>query len=280
MNPTFALQIPFTLLGRKDAIDPDELWSPEDRYTRPVQIVCEALRRVRADLPVYVGSEKDERKQSAGWLLLPLSASHQDQLSVAETVSAGENVWSCTMQLQRSNIALSTRAGEWRHFKIEAENILEALKETFLDFTGPIPGTKDAVRWWSLVTGEKDWLRLSLVPPPASDHIPGALDTKLVKKILITVAAVERELTLLTVPSALLEYWSLSRFLEFRAIRQLRHEKDLMWKRLVDDTQLMNKRKAMMYQRDQEKWLSEFDDEDTACQRTKGRRKEWFDVVN
>tara|TARA_R110002003_G_scaffold76_1_gene6973 strand:+ start:39991 stop:41235 length:1245 start_codon:yes stop_codon:yes gene_type:complete len=109
---------------------------------------------------------------------------------------------------------------------------------------------------------------------------PEMLDVALVKKVLTTFAAIERELTLLTTPTALLEYWSLSRFLEHRAICQLGEERKLLWKRLKDEKHLMDQRQDTMYQRGKNKWLSRLEEEESACQRTKGRRREWFDVVN
>jgi hypothetical protein len=177
------------------------------------------------------------------------------------------------MLLQRSDIPLSSTSGSWRRFRDEA-------KELYGAFQNISDATEGGQLMFSVVAGEDSWLHITLVPQQSqrSDH--RLFDSKFAKRVLTTFTAVERELTLLTTPVALLEHWPFSQFLEYRAIRQLSKEKAELWKNLLGKKGLTQKRIGTIHQRDKLKWIISFDDEDLAYARTKGRKREWWDIVD
>jgi hypothetical protein len=291
MDPTLTLQLPLILLGRKELKDPDD-WSAEERQTRPLQVIHTTLRKFCPNVNVRLGNSDEQFSQEAVWILRPISSDgtrnlDDCQLSIYEKAKLGNNIWSCSMLLQRAGIPLSTRSSAWFSFVEEATRIFAVLTKYIQNCYAPIEGIEcleigqenKHLRWWSLVTGEQCHLCISLIPDLITAQ-ESALPLDIVKDVLIIFAAVERELTLLSTPASLMEYWSLSRFLEYRAIRQLSQEKVGLWKRLKDKKDWTDKRKRDMYAHEKKKWLSGFGEEDRACERINGRRREWWDVVD
>jgi hypothetical protein len=177
----------------------------------------------------------------------------------------------CPVTLQRSGIAIDTDTASWKEFVQEAESLFSILNWTFQDFEQVIEKAEETgkAKWWTLVCGEKSWMSVSVRTP---------LSLESSKKMLMLAAGVEREMTMLSTPIALLRYCPVSRALERWGVRQMGREKARLWKdlRQID---VSDKRKESMYQRDKEKWLSGFGDEDAKYERMRGRRREWLDMI-
>lgn len=274
MDPTLTLEIPFIFVSRTDVENnPASQWTFEERDTEAISTVHQGLAQFEDMPPIHLDGDADPRNVAAGWSLrlLPKSLSTStddthDYLTEQEKQLVSSKVWSCAMALRRANVPLDRTDHAWKSWRNEATKIFNALKTAFIEWT-----VLDQ-KWWPLVTGEDMWLDIQLVPY-------NALDPELVKKVTMLWTGVERELSLLATPPGLLKYWPLSRWLECRAIRQMAREKAGMWRRLKDNESLSDKKKGTMYQRDKEKWMNRFDDEDVKYERTKGRRREWWDVI-
>ncbi|KAF2827669.1 hypothetical protein CC86DRAFT_290149, partial [Ophiobolus disseminans] len=271
---TLTLHIPFILLGRHDRMHQERLDAQ-----KLVETVHTVLLDACKKYPVPITLD-DQDSREAAWLLQPqptLTLEDDNNLSTKEKTHSDKNVWSCPMQLQRSNISLDTESSQWSDFGNQARKLFGELVRCFHDNDYHTEGQEGEMRLFNLVAGEHSWLRVSLVPGKKNS---GILEPEVAKRVMTVFTAVERELTQLTTPPGLLKYWSFSRFLEYRGIRQLREEKDEMWKKLKDRKNITNKRKGTVYERDKKKWMSRFDEEDIACERTKGRKREWWDVVD
>ncbi|KAH5248293.1 hypothetical protein HBI71_172270 [Parastagonospora nodorum] len=237
MDPSLTLEIPFVLLGRKDLKSSKYLPQNEEQ-TKPLEYINATLLALCPDILVHLIASSDQIKPDIAWHLYPSPLDEAAILIVDERT-----------KLSKKNMVLSTA---WTLFTHEAGQIFSALAK--LD-------AHEEPEIVSLVTPSQAQLRIVLVPGHGI-HRP------LLKHTLILAAALERKLTLLTTPSALLRYWSLSRFLEFRAVRQLGREKAELWT------------KGDAYAREERKWFARFDEEDRAGQRTKKRGREWWDVVD
>jgi hypothetical protein len=284
IDPTLTLQIPFTLLGRTDVLDASTWWSRKKRYTDPVRDVYTALQKFCPHIGIEYQSRNAPPLQTSKWILRPVAEGEEDTLNADEKARLGKKVWHCPMVLQRTGICLAVGATDWAGFVKEVKEIFEVLGRTFVEFKNRIPRQREddeAVRWWSLICPSSSYLHISLVPaaPPARVMRPGTLGLETVKKVLMVFAGVEKELTTLSTPAALLEFWSLSRFLELRGIRQMGKEKARLWRDLKGK-EWSERMEGRMYARGKEKWLAGFEDEDLECQRTRGRRREWWDVVD
>ncbi|KAF1843795.1 uncharacterized protein K460DRAFT_397017 [Cucurbitaria berberidis CBS 394.84] len=297
MEPTLTLQIPFILLGRRDDVDPG-LWNPDNSSIDLVRKVHEVLRQFCPEVPIQLNlsadiDTKDETRSRANWTIQPAPnaerpssgpAHNSDDtdglLASDESVRLGDMVWAYPMLLQRSNIPLSTDSIEWRGFEDEVQTVFKVLKWAFEDGNVPKNGIEEAAKSWSLICGKRCWISIAVIPPSTSASITTSLSHDAAKKLLMLATAFESELTMLSTPTALLEFWSLSRFLEYRGIVQLAKNRSALWQRLKDKKHLSDKRKGTIYQRDKEKWISGFDEEDIACERTKGRRREWWEVLD
>jgi hypothetical protein len=284
MDPTLTLQIPFTLLGRTDVLDASTWWPRKTRYTGPVRDVHAALRKFCPHIDIqYQSRNAPLPLQPSKWILRPVADGEEDILNADEKARLDKKVWCCPMVLQRTGICLTVRATDWEGFVGEAREIFKTLDYVFVASEKRIPRQiedDEPVRWWSLMCPSSSYLHISLVPAasPAGVMRPGTLGRETIKKVLMVFAGVEKELTMLSTPAALLEFWSLSRFLEVKGIRQMGEEKARLWRDLKGK-EWNERRKGMMYARGKEKWLAGFEDEDLMCQRTRGRRREWWDVV-
>ncbi|KAH4978097.1 hypothetical protein HBI76_214810 [Parastagonospora nodorum] len=251
MDPSLTLEIPFVLLGRKDLKSSKYLPQNEEQ-TKPLEYINATLLALCPDIPVNLIASSDQITPDIAWYLHPSPLDEDDILTVDERAKLSKNIWSCPAILHRTGISLDTSSTAWTLFTHEAGQIFSALAKLDAHEEPEI----------SLVTPSQAQLRIILVP----GH---GIHPHLLKRTLILAAALERELTLLTTPSTLLRYWSLSRFLEFRAVRQLGREKAELWTEKGD-----------AYAREERKWFARFDEEDRAGQRTKERGREWWDVVD
>ncbi|KAH3971161.1 hypothetical protein HBI25_100680 [Parastagonospora nodorum] len=248
MDPSLTLEIPFVLLGRKDLKSSKYLPQNEEQ-TKPLEYINATLLALCPDILVHLIASSDQIKPDIAWHLYPSPLDEAAILIVDERT-----------KLSKKNMVLSTA---WTLFTHEAGQIFSALaKLDAHEEPEIVHGETIHLHPWSLVTPSQAQLRIVLVPGHGI-HPP------LFKHTLILAAALERKLTLLTTPSALLRYWSLSRFLEFRAVRQLGRKKAELWTEKGD-----------AYAREERKWFARFDEEDRAGQRTKKRGREWWDVVD
>jgi hypothetical protein len=270
MESTIILQIPYVFFGRKEVMDPDN-WSAEERQTQPAQDIHAALRKACTNVDVRLATDS-QAPQEALWTLRQDSTS--SRLTMDERAKLPPNIWSVLIVLQRVGIPLHTDLTAWHVFASEATSLL-AILDRWNTETAPIPPDMESEhRCWAILPTSQCNLHISLVPDGNA-----TLPLDLVKRVLITFAALERELTLLSTPSALMEYWPLSRFLEWRAIRQLGDEKARLWKRL-GEREGSSKRKAEVYRREKMKWMAGFGDEEMGFERVEGRRREWCDVLD
>ncbi|KAH4101763.1 hypothetical protein HBH92_203620 [Parastagonospora nodorum] len=263
MDPSLTLEIPFVLLGRKDLKSSKYLPQNEEQ-TKPLEYINATLLALCPDILVHLIASSDQITPDVAWHLYPSPFDEDAILTVGERAKLSKDIWSCPAILHRTGISLDTSSTAWTLFTHEAGQIFSALAKLDAHEEPEIVvhGETIHLRPWSLVTPSQAQLRIVLVPGH-DIHPP------LFKHTLILAAALERKLTLLTTPSALLRYWTLSRFLEFRAVRQLGRKKAELWTEKGD-----------AYAREERKWFARFDEEDRAGQRTKKRGREWWDVVD
>ena len=285
MESTLILRIPFVLLSRH-AIQETKSWGP-------LQAVYETLQLVCKDVPIGLWAPGDDGLRSCtSWMLQSTSSEHktgdvtiheesagvaQDtdgQLTETERVYLNGKSWSYSMALQRFNIPLCSDAKSWHSYEEETRKIIGALKQAFYDFIGPLDGYDGDVKWWSLVCGQNCQLSVTVIP------CSGTYGSVTVQKLLTTATAFERELTLLSTPTSLVHFWSMSRFLEYRVIRNLAAERAVLWRNLKEKKHITEKRRAALYQRDKEKWLGGLGDENESYEKTNGARREWWHFIN
>jgi hypothetical protein len=101
--PTLTLRIPFILLGRKDVMNPND-WAREERFTRPVRQIYEALRAFCVDVPLRFETGVDTAKGEEGWSIqtntsLEDGGGNDDGLSEDERTKLGKGVWVCFLSL-------------------------------------------------------------------------------------------------------------------------------------------------------------------------------------
>jgi hypothetical protein len=280
MDPTLTLQLPFVLLGRKELSDPRKYMPKSERPIKCFQDVHKEFRKLCPEIELRLVASSEDATHDAAWRLLPSPQNEDDVLNIDERAKLGKNVWTCPALLQRQGIPINTSENAWRVFTQEASRIFEVLGQinefhAGIDSIKGEHGEELRPRWWSLITPAQSFLRVTLVPSVRARQF----HCDFIKRIFITFAALERELTLLTTPSSLLKYWSFSRFLEYRAIRTLGQEKAELWTKL-QDRNWTEKRKGLAYAKEKRKWFGGFDEEDRKSERTKGRRREWWDVID
>jgi hypothetical protein len=269
MEPTLTLQIPFVFLWREEVMDPDD-WSAEECQTQRIKDVHTALCTFCTGVNVGLATDTQDT-QGALWTLYQNSTS--SPLTIEEKAKLPTNISSVSIILQRTGIPLSTNSLPWQVFASEVTKILTVL-DHWNTATAPIKGMQGEHRCWAILPTSQCNLHITLVPDGNT-----TLPLDLTKRVLITFAALERELTLLSTPSALMEYWPLSRFLEYRAIRQLGVEKAGLWKRL-GEREGSRKRRVEVYRREKMKWMAGFGDEEMEFEIVEGRKREWWDVLD
>ncbi|KAH8727262.1 hypothetical protein GQ44DRAFT_132689 [Phaeosphaeriaceae sp. PMI808] len=208
MDANLRFQIPFTLLGRKDVLDPNT--------HSPIQIVHAALREFCPTIPIHFSPSPTSTLPETAWILHTPPTPPQSHLTLDEKAKLGRHVWSYPMVLQYNGITHFTSADAWTHFRSEAASIFDVLVRAFHDLRAPIGAKGVQGRMWSLVATESDLLRVSVVPGRMEDGRQGVFDGEVVRKMMMVFACVERELVQLCCPGVVLEYWMVSRFMELR----------------------------------------------------------------
>ncbi|KAF9701341.1 hypothetical protein EKO04_000619 [Ascochyta lentis] len=311
-EPTLTLQIPFILLGRRDThiLDPS-LLPPHEQATKPITLLLQALqhfcptiaihpwaldtfdwqvappakttrkaKRAHAaaqaaahDLAQHDAEEKWRALTSVGsevWILRPAPSdstflSHvalQDwregdgRLTAVEAAGLGRNVWSCPVLLQRFGVPVDTSSPAWARFVREACKVFGVLCSAFVNFQGVVDGPFRRVRearYWDLVVGRKCFLKF----------VVGQVDGETGHKMLILAAAFERELDTLRTTEEVVEFVGVGRWLEWMLLRKMARAQ-----------------RATRRMRGEEQWQKDISVEDERYQRTKGRLREWWDVIH
>jgi hypothetical protein len=271
MDPTLNIEIPFVLLGRKDVLDLNKIWPKEAPETRPLQELIDSLRKQCPDISVHIISYKEQATQDSSWHLFPSSLAIEDVLTIDEEGKLGKNVWTCPAVLSRQFIPLDTTSNAWRVFTSETTSIFTALN-TLNNIHAPIKGIVGErgqvlkPRRWGIITPSQASLHITLTPSRPSS----TLHHNLIKCVLVLNTALERELTFLTTPSALLKHWPMSRFMEYLAIRRLGKEKVELWRRL-GERNWTEKRRAEVFAKEKRKW--------SGAGGEKNEDGEWWSVV-
>lgn len=267
MDPTLTLEIPFVLLSLNDLKSSAYIPIIHQRV-KPLDNIHATLLALCPDIPVHLIPSSAQTTPDIPWHLFPSPLDEHAILAVDERTKLSGSIWSCPAILQRTGIPIDTSESSWTLFAREASRIFVALAKLHAHEEQEIVhGETIHSRPWILITLSQAQLRISLVPA-----FP-----EILKRVLMLAAALERELTLLTTPSALLRYWSVSRFLEYRAVRQLGKEKAELRMKFAEKG---GGRKADAYAREKKKCVARFDEEESASQQTKERRREWWDVVD
>lgn len=288
MDYTLTLKIPFLVIIRRI----NKPWgADEERYgANFLKSVHRTLTGYCPNIPISL-----EEHALEGWTLRGTSkTSSHGRLSIDEWNSFNETLQEVPMALVRRGIPLETDQGTWKVFEEESREICANLNKMFHENVTDLSdvlgynrnkndkdskkkNTKFMGKFSNLICGELCHMRVTLVPPEI-EGLPGLLDLMLVKRIFVLMSGLEREMTLLSTPSSLLQFMPLSRFLEYYCIEELRKEKKELWKRLRN-TIASEEKTRKEYAKRKEKWILGLNDENEKYKRTKGRKREWSDVI-
>jgi hypothetical protein len=253
MDPTLTLTLPLFFLGRTSILPP----SPTTLLST-LQNFCPTI-----DIRLATNATSAPPLATT-WTL---SACGPD-LTDAEKKLVPDGIWGVPVTFERRNIPINKAAMAWNVFAQEANAIFKHIAQLNA-MTQPIPGQTGDQRWWSIVAPSSSLCTLTLVPAAHA-----SLPAQLAHNALVVFAAVERELTLLTTPSALRSFWPLSRFLEYTAVRRMGSEKAALWKDVA-----RARRRASTLRSRRAKWLAGCADDEDGFQRTRGRARECADVL-
>ena len=299
MSPRLALSIPFVFLGRRDVLD------PTNTTMEPIEIVLQALQHFCANVLVHPwaldtgpeetslfgpptaatrsvsrrGAEDEwsyliaERKER--WILrsAPHSGSSLSKIGLQdwrkgdyhltedESKGLGSNVWTCPMLLQRVGVPLDTSSQSWSWFVQEAQQLFSVLKSAFQDFEAPVQGVDGGAKYWDIVIGERCFLTTTIQP----------VDAELSKKVLMLLAAFEKELDMLRTTNEVIEFVGVSRWLEWTLLRTVAKEKREAWRALG---------KSRHNKEGKEAWNISATVDEERYRRTKGREREWWDLIH
>lgn len=307
-SPTLTLEIPFILLGRRDTqiLDPF-LLAPHERATKPITLILQTLQHFCPTIPIHpwalstfswqtpdpntltscqktalTAAQLQTRKaeedkwpsQATGWILRPapqdtvfLSSTglrdyrHADaQLTDAEAARLAGNAWHCPVLLQRFDIPTDASTPAWTGFVLEAQKLFAALQGAFADFEGPLNGVRGSAKYWGVVVGERCFLRA----------VVGGVGEKVGKRVVMLMAAFERELDLLGDTVQVVRFVGVGRWAEWMLMRLLRGERRVAWRSLEggrDGGEEAGLRSSICA-------------EEERYRRTKGRDREWWDVLH
>lgn len=286
MSHTLTLSIPFILLGRHSILTPST--SP------PLSLVHKALQQFCPQIPVLLWTPDPRTEQptpftptqestavlglgrSIAWLLRPapyattalarLDAAQgwregDARLSPAETSMLDDGVWACPLLLQRFGVPVDTARSAWSRFVAETREMCFVLKAAFVDFEGPVVGVKGMARYWDVVFGASCFLRVVV------DLDAYEADFDVGRKVVMLQAAFERELDMLKSTREVVEFASPSRWLEGLLLGRLALEKREAWRELDRWEGRLG-------------WKSGLGAEEERYRRTKGKEREWWDVVH
>ncbi|KAJ4332465.1 hypothetical protein N0V95_009649, partial [Ascochyta clinopodiicola] len=295
MESTLTLQIPFILLGRRDTHILDlTLLSPNEQATAPITLLLKTLQHFCPTLPIHacalepydeeipppdnlspkaklahIAAQATAREHaqrtadqhyraliSSGrglWLLRPLPRDSQGdgQLTAPETTHLGRKTWACSVLLLRVGVPVDTSSAAWTRFECEAREVLGVLRRAFVEFRGKVMGLETEGRYWDLVAGDACFLKVVVEPIRAGVG----------KRVLVLAAAFERELDLLRGTGEVVRFVGVGRWLEWVLLGRTARVQHEAWRCLGRATH-------------------ESGDEDERYRRTKGRRREWWDVMH
>jgi hypothetical protein len=299
MSSRLTLSIPFVLLGRRDVLN------PTTTTTEPIKIVLQTLQQFCPTVLVHpwaldTGPEQtslfDQTNAATGsaspceaedewsyltaegkerWILR--SAPHIDSsssktglqdwrkgdyhLTEGESKRLDSNVWACPILLQRVGVSLDASSQSWSRFVQEAQQLFSVLKSAFQDFESPVQGVDGCAKYWDVVIGERCFLTTTVEP----------VDAELSKKVLMLQAAFEKELDMLRTVNEVIEFVGVSRWLEWTLLRTMAKEKREAWRALEKSRHNMEGKKA---------WNISVAVDEERYRRTKGREREWWDVIH
>jgi hypothetical protein len=152
----------------------------------------------------------------------------------------GNELWSFPAVLQRFGAEAEGSGRET--IEHEVRRLAAAISDYF-----SVEGTKEVAKVMRVVCSERCWMRIAVHPSTGGvarspeleidNEFPGEegqISTQgwsmgTVTKFLLFLVGFERELLSLATSSAILEFWPLSRFLEYLAVKNMRNEKKEMW---------------------------------------------------
>jgi hypothetical protein len=162
------------------------------------------------------------------------------ELTQYERKLLGDELWSFPAVLQRFGVEIGRTGRE------TIEHEVRRLEAAISDYFS-VEGTTEWAKVMRVMYSERCWMKVVVQPStedaakspqlaidnefPREEELtstPGwSMDT--VAKMLLLLVGFERELLSLTTLSTILEFWPLSRFLEYLAVKNLRNEKKKMW---------------------------------------------------
>ena len=178
-------------------------------------------------------------------------------LANSERKRLDSNVWSCPIVLQRYGAPIHTKSECRSNVVQETCQLLSVLKSAFHDFKGPITSVNKPVKYWDIVVRE-----LCLLSTTVEE-----VDPELVKKVLMLRGAFEKELDMLRTTNEVIEFASVSRWLDWTFLREMTKEKKKAWR-------------SGALHRGEVEWKSRVGFSEERYLRTKGREMEWWDVVH
>jgi hypothetical protein len=174
------------------------------------------------------------------------------ELTLRQAKLLGDELWSFQAVLQRFGVGIS--GTERERLDKEVRMIDHCMWETFgysavgFDRDGKRKDDKkDLSDVFRVVCNERCWMKIGVHAPTTVDRgrIPtydlsnlGGIEDEggskgwpmdVIAKMLLILVAFERESLLLTTSSAILDYWPLSRFLEYLAVKNMKREKKEAW---------------------------------------------------
>src|SRR5690242_4853145 len=172
-----------------------------------------------------------------------------------------DGVWACPLLLQRFGVPVDTADSAWSRFVAETREMCFVLKAAFVDFEGPVLGVKGTARYWDVVFGASCFLRMVV------DSDAYKADVDMGRKVVMLQAAFERELDMLKSTREVVEFASPSRWLEGMLLGRLALEKREAWRELDSWEGKLG-------------WKSSLGAEEERYRRTRGKEREWWDVVH
>lgn len=306
MDFTLSIRIPFLLLGRRAIWNPDltvptqplsppsapspnspQATSPckqpknHESYTFPLQLIHKALETLYPDLtlktlshPPFISTQRRIR----GWLLCPVPTHH---LSRSEQSWVDPKTWVCTLALYRCGLPTDPYAAEFQIFINEMRRIFFALR-TFAENEAPLDDslTTGEVRWWDVLCAGpevEDGGSITIMPSPAVDIAGFHYDE--VRRTYIATTALERVLTSLGTPRALIKFHGIGRFLEYMGIKNMGTKRKELWERAREMGATRGERGRDIPELEMEEYIRKKEEEDKAFEKLRGRRREWWDIL-
>lgn len=310
MSTTLTLSIPFILLGRRDTniLDPS-LLTDHERAIEPIKLISQTLQHFCPTIPIahralttfdsqatppekltasqrrahadaqrqtQTAEEEDWHAPATGWVLRPAPSETVFMSTVGmqgwregdgcfsreekKALRPETGVWSCPVLLQRFGIPLDTKSARWMQFAAETREIFSVLERAFVGFRAAIDGVEGRARYWDLVVGERCVLKT----------VVEQVDEDCGKRVLLLCAAFERELDMLRCTREVVGFVGVGRWLEWMLLRKMAKEEREAWRDLGKGRHRMD---------GGGQWKSSISADNERCRRTKGRDREWWEVM-